>query len=144
MSRTNFTGLHRTGARMKVNLNNTTVRQSGAQSASTVQESDESILVRASSNVVVTTTDTKTAASIQAALQLAIVLVLSIGTRRSSQAQEAAQELMQRVSTVQKNHQKIVIENSATVTVTTTDTETVLNVQALLQVLLEVVTRLGL
>lgn len=144
MSRTNFTGVQGAGANMNVSPTNVTARQTGNQQIATTQESDESILVRASSNVVVTTTDTKTAASIQAALQLAIVLVLSIGTGSSSAGQEAAQELMQRINTVQRNQQKIVIENSATVTVTTTDTETVVNVQALLQVLLEVVARLGL
>ncbi|WP_052404701.1 spore coat protein [Bacillus rubiinfantis] len=141
MTRTNFVGSQ--GNTGGVTPNQGT-RQAGNQQMSTTQNSDESIIIRSSSGVTVTTTDTKAAISLQASLQLAIVVVLSITTGNAAQGESVAQELMQRINTEQTNTQRILIENSSTVTVTTTDIDIAANIQLLLQVLLELVARLGL
>ncbi|MEC2603529.1 spore coat protein, partial [Bacillus cereus] len=57
---------------------NATVSEAAAQESKTYQVSEEYIEIVDSADVQVTTTDTKAALSIQAALQAAIVVVVSI------------------------------------------------------------------
>jgi spore coat protein X len=77
-------------------------------------------------------------------LQLAIALVVSITIGDSDEGQAVAQELFQHLDADQTNKQKILIENSKDVTVTTTDTDLSVNIQALLQVLVALVVRLDI
>ncbi|MEB8671714.1 spore coat protein [Bacillus cereus] len=108
------------------------------------QVSEEYIEIVDSADVQVTTTDTKAALSIQAALQAAIVVVVSISIADSEKADRVAQELFQKSSIKQINKQETVIRNSRNVTVTTTDTDIAVNIQILLQILLALLVKLNI
>ncbi|WP_088322505.1 spore coat protein [Bacillus cereus] len=108
------------------------------------QISEEYIEIVDSADVQVTTTDTKAALSIQAALQAAIVVIISISIADSEKADRVAQELFQKSSIKQINKQETVIRNSRNVTVTTTDTDIAVNVQILLQILLALLVKLNI
>lgn len=108
------------------------------------QISEEYIEIVDSADVQVTTTDTKAALSIQAALQAAIVVVVSISIADSEKADKITQELFQKSSIKQINRQKTFIKNSRNVTVTTTDTDIAVNVQILLQILLALLVKLNI
>ncbi|MCQ6325233.1 spore coat protein, partial [Bacillus cereus] len=107
------------------------------------QVSEEYIEIVDSADVQVTTTDTKAALSIQAALQAAIVVVVSISIADSEKADKITQELFQKSSIKQINRQKTFIKNSRNVTVTTTDTDIAVNIQILLQILLALLVKLN-
>ncbi|MEW9597532.1 spore coat protein, partial [Bacillus toyonensis] len=108
------------------------------------QISEEYISIVDSADVQVTTTDTKAALSIQAALQAAIVVILSISIADSEKADRVTQELLQKSSVKQINRQKTFINNSRNVTVTTTDTDIAVNVQILIQLLLAILVKLNI
>ncbi|MEC0012780.1 spore coat protein [Bacillus cereus] len=108
------------------------------------QVSEEYIEIVDSADVQVTTTDTKAALSIQAALQAAIVVIISISIADSEKADRVAQELFQKSSIKQINRQKTFIRNSRNVTVTTTDTDIAVNIQILLQILLALLVKLNI
>ncbi|PEY62311.1 spore coat protein [Bacillus cereus] len=108
------------------------------------QVSEEYIEIVDSADVQVTTTDTKAALSIQAALQAAIVVVVSISIADSEKADKITQELFQKSSIKQINRQKTFIRNSRNVTVTTTDTDIAVNIQILLQILLALLVKLNI
>ncbi|PEV60236.1 spore coat protein [Bacillus cereus] len=108
------------------------------------QVSEEYIEIVDSADVQVTTTNTKAALSIQAALQAAIVVVVSISIADSEKADKITQELFQKSSIKQINKQETVIRNSRNVTVTTTDTDIAVNVQILLQILLALLVKLNI
>ncbi|MES1050297.1 spore coat protein [Bacillus thuringiensis] len=108
------------------------------------QVSEEYIEIVDSADVQVTTTDTKAALSIQAALQAAIVVVVSISIADSEKADKITKELFQKSSIKQINRQKTFIKNSRNVTVTTTDTDIAVNIQILLQILLALLVKLNI
>jgi spore coat protein X len=120
------------------------VEQEAVQLEYTEQDSDEMIWIKDSCNVKVQTSDTQAAVSLQVALQLAIALVISVTIGDSEQGQYVAQQLTQEIGTEQTNTQKIIINNSKDVNVTTTDTDVAVNVQALLQVLVALVAELDI
>ncbi|MEW4235864.1 spore coat protein [Bacillus thuringiensis] len=108
------------------------------------QVSEEYIEIVDSADVQVTTTNTKAALSIQAALQAAIVVVVSISIADSEKADKITQELFQKSFIKQINRQKTFIKNSRNVTVTTTDTDIAVNIQILLQILLALLVKLNI
>lgn len=115
----------------------------GAQQVSILdQESDELIWIKDSCNVVVQTTDTQAAVSLQVGLQLAIALVISITIGDSERGQTITQELFQQFNSDQTNQQRIFVENSKDVNITTTDIDLSINIEAMLQVLLALVVKL--
>ncbi|PRS99427.1 spore coat protein [Bacillus wiedmannii] len=114
------------------------------QESKTYQISEEHISIIDSADVQVTTTDTKAALSIQAALQAAIVVILSISIADSEKADRVSQELFQKSAVKQINKQKTFIKNSRNVSVTTTDTDIAVNVQILLQLLLAILVKLNI
>ncbi|WP_373894970.1 spore coat protein [Virgibacillus natechei] len=116
-----------------------TVLQEADQYDFMEQESAEIIWVKESCNIAVSSTDTKAAVSLQAGLQLAITLVLNITLGDSNRGEVVSEELMQNFNAEQINKQKIFICNSKDVNVTTTDTDLVINIQVLLQLLLALV-----
>lgn len=120
------------------------VEQEAVQLEYTEQDSDEMIWIKDSCNVKVQTSDTQAAVSLQVALQLAIALVISVTIGDNEQGQYVAQQLTQEIGTEQTNTQKIIINNSKDVNVTTTDTDVAVNVQALLQVLVALVAELDI
>lgn len=107
-----------------------------------VQRSDESIVIKDSCDVEVSTTDTQAAVNIQVALQAAIALVVSISIADGNTGDDITQDLFAKLKSSQVNKQQLYIENSRGVNVTTTDTDIAVNAQILLQVLIALVVRL--
>ena len=118
------------------------VVQDADQFSSMEQESDELIFIKDSCNIKVHTTDTQAAVSIQVALQLAIALVIRITIGDSDNGENVVQDLLQHFNSEQSNKQKIVIENSKDINITTTDTDVAANIQLLLQVLVTLVAKI--
>ncbi|WRP05575.1 spore coat protein [Rossellomorea aquimaris] len=108
------------------------------------QLSSEWIIVKDSEMIDIQTTDTQAAVSIQLAVQAAIVAVISIAVGDTNQAEAISQELKQYIYTKQANKQKLVIHNSKNVQVTTTDTDIVVNIEALLQILVAILVKLDI
>ncbi|MCM3740862.1 spore coat protein [Oceanobacillus luteolus] len=113
--------------------------QDGAQLSWMDQESAEVIWVKESCHIKVNTTDTQIGVSLQAALQLAIALVLNISIADGQQRDAVSQELTQQFNMAQKNKQKILIYNTKDANVTTKDTDLAINIQLMLQVLIALV-----
>ena len=109
-----------------------------------IQQSFEQIIVIDSADVEVTSTDTQAAISLQVALQAAIALIISISVADSQRAERLTQDLLARTKTQQINRQQTIIENSRGVRITTTDTDLVVNIQLLLQVLIALIVRLDI
>ena len=110
----------------------------------TIQQSFEQIVVLDSADVEVTTTDTQAAVSLQVAIQAAIALVISISVADSSKAEKITQELLGKLKTTQINRQQTYIQNSRGVRITTTDTDLVVNIQLLLQVLIVLLAKIDI
>lgn len=106
------------------------------------QQSIESIVVKDSCDIEVSSTDTQAAVNVQAALQIAVAIVISISIADSSQADAVTQDLFAQLQSSQMNTQHVYIENSRGVTITTTDTDIAVNIQILLQILIALVVRL--
>jgi spore coat protein X len=121
---------------------NAEVVQSANQYNADIQESDEVILIKDSCNVTVQTTENQAAVSLQLALQLTIALVIKITIGTSDNSNSVTQQLLQHFDSDQQVIQKIHIENSKDITVTTTNNEIAANIQAMLQVLLALVAKL--
>jgi spore coat protein X len=103
------------------------------------QESNELIWIKDSCDITVHTTDTQAAIAIQVAIQVAIAVVVRITIGDTAQNDGVLQDLLQLSDVEQTNKQKIYIENSKDVEITTTDTDVVLNIQLLLQVLVAII-----
>ena len=112
------------------------------QSNSEAQISEELIYIKDSCNVNVTSTDVKAALSLQAALQAAIAVIVSISIADSSRADRITQELIQSSRIKQVTRQKTIVENSRDIEITTTDAQIALNIQLLLQLLLALIVEL--
>ena len=110
----------------------------------TFQLSEEYILIKDSCDVSVHTTDTKAALSLQASLQAAIAIVISISIADSARAEKITQDLLQSSKIEQVTKQRTIIENSRNVNVTTTDTQVAANIQVLLQVLVALLVKLDI
>ena len=121
---------------------NADVAQIANQFSLTDQESDELIFIKDSCNITVHSTDTQAAVSLQVGLQLAIALVIRITIGDTERGQNVVQDLLQHFDSEQLNKQKICIENSKDINVTTTDTDVSVNIQLLLQVLVALVAKL--
>lgn len=124
--------------------NSGAVDQEGAQVSDLAQRSFERIIIKDSCEIKVTTTDTQVAVSLQAALQVAIALVVNITIADSEQAESLTQELIQYSQIQQLNRQTIYIENCRDIEVTTTDTDVAVSIQLLLQILLALLIQLDI
>lgn len=124
--------------------NNADVQQNGEQVVSNKQQSYEWIIVRDSEGVEIQTTDTQAALSLQLGIQAAIAAVISVTLGDTDQARAVAQDMKQFIKTKQRNVQKTIVEGSRNITVTTTDTDLAVNIQAMLQILLALVARLDI
>jgi len=122
--------------------NDNNVLQDADQVVFTKQQSFERIIVKDSESVNVQTTDTQAAISLQLGLQAAIAAVISITIGDSDQGKAVAQDMKQFIKTKQRNIQTTIIEGSKNVSVTTTDTDLAVNIQAMLQILVAVVAKL--
>lgn len=124
--------------------NHADVEQFGEQFVSNKQQSFEWIIVKDSEDIEVQTTDTQAALSLQLGIQAAIAAVLSVTIGDTDQGKAVAQDMKQFIKTKQRNVQKTIIEGSRNITVTTTDTDLAVNIQALLQILVTLVAKLDI
>lgn len=108
------------------------------------QLSSEVIVIKDSCDIDVQTTETQVAVSLQVAIQVAIALVINITIADSARAEQISTELLQASAIKQANRQKLVIENSRDVNVTTTDTDVALSIQLLVQILVALVVSLDI
>lgn len=108
------------------------------------QSSHEVIIIRDSCDITVETNETQIAASLQAALQVAIAIVINITIADSQRAEVVTEELMQQASIRQANRQKLVIVNSRSIDVATSDTDIAISLQLLLQILVVLVVQLDI
>ena len=120
------------------------INNEAEQIADIDQSSHELIVIRDSCDVTVETTDTQVAVSLQAALQVAIAIVVNITIADSSRAEKVTQELLEKAQIRQSNRQKLIIINSRSVDVTTTDTDVAISLQLLLQILVALVAQLDI
>ncbi|MGD6818940.1 spore coat protein [Metabacillus sp. 84] len=119
--------------------NNGEVDQNFDQVSNTNQLSSETIIIKDSCDIEVTTTETQIGVSLQAALQVAIALVINLTIADSARAEMVTQDLLQKATITQASAQKLVIENSRNVNVKTTDTDIAVSLQLLIQILLALV-----
>ncbi|GGH80686.1 spore coat protein X [Pullulanibacillus pueri] len=117
-----------------------TVGQNGEQVSATSQTNDETIIVKDSCDIEVTTRSTEVAVNIQLALQVAIAVILevSIASDDSFDQDQVLQDLLQLTVTRQSNRQKTIIENSRGVRVSTTDTDVAVTAQIAIQILVAI------
>lgn len=120
------------------------ITQSGDQVNKTLQLSEEYIFIKDSCDVTVNSVDTKAALSLQASLQAAIAILISISIADSEKADKITQELLQSSKVKQLSYQKTVVENSKNVEVSTIDTQIAVNIQLLLQILVALLVRLDI
>ncbi|MCI1695459.1 spore coat protein [Aneurinibacillus aneurinilyticus] len=118
------------------------LEQDAKQVESTIQKSNELIVIKDSCDVKVKTTDTRAAVNLQAALQFAIAAVIDISVSGSDDDSKISQKLLQKIQVKQIHNQKTVIENSKGVKVKTKDTDLSVNIQLLAQILAALVARL--
>ncbi|KON68192.1 spore coat protein [Peribacillus butanolivorans] len=122
----------------------TQIEQEARQDNSQVQLSEELIYIKDSCNVNVTSTDVKAALSLQAALQAAIAVIVSISIADAENAERITQELIQSSNVRQITRQKTIVENSRDIDITTTDAQIALNIQLLLQLLLALIVEIDI
>ncbi|AOH53952.1 spore coat protein [Peribacillus muralis] len=123
---------------------NTRIDQEARQDNSQVQLSEELIYIKDSCNVNITSTDVKAALSLQAALQAAIAVIVSISIADADNAERITQELIQSSNVKQITRQKTIVENSRDIDITTTDAQIALNIQLLLQLLLALIVEIDI
>ncbi|UOQ49678.1 spore coat protein [Gracilibacillus caseinilyticus] len=124
--------------------NSAAIENTAEQNFQNLQGSFEVIEVRDSCDVNITSTDTQVAVSIQAALQVAIALVVNITIADNDRAELVTQELLQQAEINQVNQQKILIEGSKNVEISTLDTDVAISLQVLLQILLALLIQLDI
>ncbi|MBK5445560.1 MULTISPECIES: spore coat protein [Peribacillus] len=120
------------------------IEQEARQENSQLQLSEELIYIKDSCNVNVTSTDVKAALSLQAALQAAIAVIVSISIADSENADRITQELIQSSNVRQITRQKTIVENSRDIDITTTDADIAINIQLLLQLLLALIVEIDI
>ena len=123
---------------------NENITQNAVQVTETLQASEELIVIKDSCNIDVHTTDTQVAVSLQVAIQVAIALVINLTIADSNQAEKVTQQLLQNSVIKQANKQKLIIENSRDVKVTTTDTDVAISLQVLIQILLALLVQIDI
>jgi spore coat protein X len=126
------------------NDDDTRIDQEARQDNNQVQLSEELIYIKDSCNVNITSTDVKAALSLQAALQAAIAVIVSISVADADNADKITQQLIQSSNVKQITRQKTIVENSRDIDITTTDAQIALNIQLLLQLLLALIVEIDI
>ncbi|MDM5357669.1 spore coat protein [Peribacillus sp. RS7] len=126
------------------NDDDTRIDQDARQDNNQVQLSEELIYIKDSCNVNITSTDVKAALSLQAALQAAIAVIVSISIADADNAEKITQQLIQSSNVKQITRQKTIVENSRDIDITTTDAQIALNIQLLLQLLLALIVEIDI
>ncbi|PLT33904.1 spore coat protein [Bacillus sp. V5-8f] len=117
----------------------TEIEQEAVQRSTEYQLSEELIYIKDSCDVNVNSVDIKAALSLQAALQAAIAIVISVSILDGERAERITQELLQSTKITQITRQKTIIENSRQVDVQTTDGQFAASIQALFQLLVALI-----
>jgi len=120
------------------------VEQTGEQVNVSEQQSFEIIIVRNSEDVDVITTDTQAAVSLQLGIQAAIAAVVIATIGDNEQGRAVVQDIRQFTRNRQRNVQRTIIDGCKNVSVTTTDTDLAVNIQALLQILVAIIVKLDI
>lgn len=120
------------------------IEQEATQKKSEYQLSEELIYIKDSCNVEINSTDVKAALSLQAALQAAIAVVISISIADGDRADKITQDLLQHSKITQITRQKTIVENSRDIDIRTTDAQVAVNIQLLLQLLLALIVELDI
>jgi spore coat protein X len=94
------------------NDDDTKIDQDARQDNNQVQLSEELIYIKDSCNVNITSTDVKAALSLQAALQAAIAVIVSISVADADNADKITQQLIQSSNVKQITRQKTIVENN--------------------------------
>jgi spore coat protein X len=123
---------------------NAMIEQEAAQRNVQQQLSEELVYIKDSCDIRVNSTDVKAALSLQAALQAAIAVIVSITIGAGDNGEKITQELLQSSKISQITRQKTIIENSRDVVVETTDAQVAVNIQLLLQLLLALIVELDI
>jgi spore coat protein X len=126
------------------NDDDTRIDQDARQDNNQLQLSEELIYIKDSCNVNITSTDVKAALSLQAALQAAIAVIVSISIADADNAEKITQQLIQSSNVKQITRQKTIVENSRDIDITTTDAQIALNIQLLLQLLLALIVEIDI
>ncbi len=106
------------------------------------QLSDETIIIKDSCDIRVSTEDTQVVASVMTAVQTAIVTIVLAIIDDADLAELVSQDLLQVTANKQTNRQKLIIDNSRDVTVTTEDTDVAVLVSTAVQTLTVVIATL--
>ncbi|MEC1261501.1 spore coat protein [Bacillus swezeyi] len=106
------------------------------------QLSDETIIIKDSCDIRVSTEDTQVVTSVLTSIQTAIVTVVLAIIDDADLAELVSQDLLQVTANKQANRQKLVIDNSRDVTVTTEDTDVATLVSTAVQTLTVVIATL--
>lgn len=115
------------------------IDQRAVQGNSEFQLSEELIFIKDSCDVKVTSVDLKAALSLQAAIQAAIAVIISISIADGQDSSSITQELLQTSKISQITRQKTIVENSRDIEIKTTDAQIAINIQLLLQLLLAII-----
>lgn len=115
------------------------IDQRATQGNSEFQLSEELIFIKDSCDVTVTSVDLKAALSLQAAIQAAIAVIISISIADGQDSASITQELLQTSKISQITRQKTIVENSRDIEIRTTDAQIAINIQLLLQLLLAII-----
>ncbi|GLF90909.1 spore coat protein [Bacillus australimaris] len=120
------------------------ILQHGDQISQNKQISEEVIIIRDSCDINVSSVDAQVAVSVQTAVQLALVAIINLSIADNDLADEIAQDLVQLTTTKQANRQKLIIENSRDVVVSTVDADVAVAVQTLVQILSALIIAIGI
>jgi spore coat protein X len=123
---------------------NREIEQEADQVSSEVQISEELIFIKDSCNVNVTSVDTKTALSLQQAIQTAITTIIRISIADGDRADRITQELFQSSRIKQITRQKTIVENSRDIEIRTIDSQVATNIQLLTQILMALIVELDI
>lgn len=116
--------------------------QDADQISKILQKTFEDIIILDSCDVVVKTTNIQAALNLQAAIQVAIVAILSITILSHEKAEKISQDLFQKTKIKQADFQRTLIRNSRGVNVHTTDASLGASIQLLIQILVFLLIRL--
>lgn len=120
------------------------ILQTADQISQNKQISEEVIIIRDSCDINVSSVDAQVAVSVQTAVQLALVAIINLSIADNDLADQVAQDLVQLTTSKQANRQKLVIENSRDVTVSTVDADVAVAVQTLIQILAALIIAIGI
>lgn len=116
--------------------------QEGDQISKIIQRTFEDIIIKDSCDVTVRTVNIQAAVNLQAAIQIAIIAILSITIASHEKAEKIAQDLFQASKIKQVDYQRTLVDNSRNVEIHTTDASIAVSIQLLIQILIFLLIRL--